>query len=224
MRKTGRGGRGRRVRGVGERSVVRDKNFSIAKDRMVCYKRLFFLAEMEGVFQHFGNKRTKRFPVYKTVKGFDIYLRFVAQKCKGQLVEITNRDANQYLRITLLDIGLIRLSYKTSVGKGQLDLAMPYKAEFCDEKRHSLTLSVFRGVVSYGVDRASPKRFFVSRLGVPFSSPAGIVVGKGLEGCISGSTVVNRFNGTQEYAVGISSLCTVKSMYSTGFLLNLLSD
>lgn len=175
---------------------------------------------MEGVFQHFGNKRTKRFPVYKTVKGFDIYLRFVAQKCTGQLVEITSRDTTQYLRITLLDIGPIRLSYKTSVGKGQLDLAMPYRAEFCDGKRHSLTLSVFRGVVSYGVDRASPKRFFVSRLAVPFSSPAGIVVGKGLVGCISGSTVVNRFNGTQENAVGISSVCTVKSTYTTGFLLS----
>ena len=184
---------------------------------MCATKDVVSFAEMEGVFQHFGDKKTKRFPVYKTVKGFDIYLRFVAQKCTGQLVEITSRDTSQYLRITLLNIGLIRLSYKTTVGKGQLDLAMPYKAEFCDGKRHSLTLSVFRGVVSYGVDRAAPKRFFVSRLGVPFSSPAGIVVGKGLEGCISGSTVVNRFNGSQEYAVGISSVCTKKSMYTTGF-------
>lgn len=172
---------------------------------------------MEGVFQHFGNKKTKRFPVYKAVKGFDIYLRFAAETCTGQLAEITSRDTTQYLRITLLDFGPIRLSYKTSFGKGQLDLAMPYKAGFCDGKRHFLTLSLFRGVVSYGVDRASPKRFFVSRLGAPFSSPASIVVGKGLEGCISGSTVVNRFNGTQEYAVGISSVCTAKSMYTTCF-------
>ncbi|KAL9986946.1 hypothetical protein ACROYT_G001164 [Oculina patagonica] len=165
---------------------------------------------MQGIFENFGNKKTKRFPVYKTVKGFDIYLRFTAEKCTGQLVEITSRDTNQYLRITLLEIGPIRLSYKTAIGKGQLDLAMPYKSGFCDGKRHLLTLSLFRGVVSYGVDRAAPKRFYVSRLGAPFSSPSNIVVGRGLEGCITGSTVVNRFNGTQEYAVGISSDCTVK--------------
>ena len=173
---------------------------------------------MQGVFENVGNKKTKRFPVYKTVKGFDIDLRFTAKKCTGQLVEITSRDTNQYLRITLLDIGPIRLAYKTAIGKGQLDLALPYKAKFCDGKRHLLMLSVFRGVVSYGVDRAPAKRFYVSRLGAPFSSPAKIVVGRGLEGCITGSTVVNRFNGTQEYAVGISADCTAKSKYVTGFL------
>lgn len=173
---------------------------------------------MQGLFQNYGNKKTARFPVYKTVMGFDIDLRFSAEMCAGQLVEITSRDTNQYLRITLLDIGPLRLSFSTSIGKGQLDLAMRSKGRFCDGKRHSLVLSVWRGVVSFGVDRVSPVRFYVSRLRAPFSSPANIVIGRGLQGCVSGSTVVNRFNRTQEYAVGVSSGCTVIREYATNFL------
>ena len=176
-------------------------------DRSVCF------ADMEGIFQDYGNKKIERFPVYHTVKGFDIQLRFSAEKCTGQLVEITSRDTNQFLRITLLDIGPIRMSFSTPIGKGQLNLAMPSKGGFCDGKRHSLSLSIYRGVVSYGVDKVTPVRFYVARLRAPFSSPANIIIGRGIKGCVSGSTVVNRFNWTHEYRVGISSGCSVKSKY-----------
>ena len=166
---------------------------------------------MQGIFQNVGNEKTARFPVYKEVKGFDIYLRFTATQCRGKLLEITSRDHKQFLRITLLEVGPIRVSFNTLRGKGQLDIAMRSKGSFCDGKRHLFTLTLFRGAVFYNVDRSSYVRYYVARLGVPFSSPDKIVLGRGLHGCISGSTVIVRFNRTQEHVLGVSAGCAVKS-------------
>lgn len=165
--------------------------------------------DLEGIFQDYGSKKTQRFPVYLTVKGFDIQLRFSTETCTGQLVEIKSKDTNHFLRLTLLDIGPIRMSYSTPNGKSQLNLAMPLKGGFCDGKRRSLWLSTYRGVVSFGVDKAPPIRFYVALLRELFPSPANIIIGKGLQGCVSGSTVVLRISKTQEYRVGTSSGCTM---------------
>ncbi|CAH3033601.1 unnamed protein product [Pocillopora meandrina] len=165
--------------------------------------------DLEGIFQDYGSKETQPFPVYHTVKGFDIQLRFSTETCTGQLVEIKSKDTNHFLRLTLLDIGPIRMSYSTPKGKSQLNLAMPLKGGFCDGKRHSLWLSTYRGVVSFGVDKAPPIRFYVALLRELFPSPANIIIGKGLQGCVSGSTVVLRVSKTQEYRVGTSSGCSM---------------
>lgn len=165
--------------------------------------------DLEGIFQDYGSKKTQRFPVYHTVKGFDIQLRFSTETCTGQLVEIKSKDTNHFLRLTLLDIGPIRMSYSTPNGKSQLNLAMPLKGGFCDGKRRSLWLSTYRGVVSFGVDKAPPIRFYVALLRELFPSPANIIIGKGLQGCVTGSTVVLRISKTQEYRVGTSSGCTM---------------
>lgn len=164
---------------------------------------------MEGIFQDYGNEKTQRFPVYHTVKGFDIQVRFSTKTCTGQLVEIMSKDTDHFLRITLLDIGLIRMSFSTPNGQSQLNLAMPSKGGFCNGKRHSVWLSIYRGVVSYGVDKVLPKRFYVAHLRELFSSPENIIIGKGLQGCVSGSTVVLRVNKTHEYRVGTSSGCSM---------------
>ncbi|XP_067056484.1 uncharacterized protein [Acropora muricata] len=166
--------------------------------------------EMQGVFQNLGNKKTQRFPVYKAVKGFDVFLRFSASKCTGQLVEITSRDNKEFLRITLLEVGPIRFSFNTYRGRGQLEFGMPKKGSFCDGKRHVLALNIYRGVVFYYVDRSSPARFYVSRLAAPFSSPDKIVLGRGLEGCVSGATVINRFSKTGEHRIMSSGECALR--------------
>lgn len=167
--------------------------------------------EMQGVFQNLGNKKTQRFPVYEAVKGFDVFLRFSASKCTGQLVEITSRDNKEFLRITLLEVGPIRFSFNTYRGRGQLEFGMPKKGSFCDGKRHVLALNIFRGVVFYYVDRSSPARFYVSRLAAPFSSPDKIVLGRGLDGCVSGATVINRFSKTQEHRIMSSGECALRA-------------
>ncbi|XP_074605930.1 uncharacterized protein LOC141858962 isoform X2 [Acropora palmata] len=166
--------------------------------------------EMQGVFQNLGNKKTQRFPVYETVKGFDVFLRFSASKCTGQLVEITSRDNKEFLRIALLEVGPIRFSFNTYRGRGQLEFGMPKKGSFCDGKRHVLALNIYRGVVFYYVDRSSPARFYVSRLAAPFSSPDKIVLGRGLEGCVSGATVINRLSKTEEHRIMSSGECALR--------------
>ena len=167
----------------------------------------------QGIFQSVGSQRIARFPVYKEVAGFNIYLRFSTTTCRGHLAEITTMDSNYYVRLTLLDTGPIRLSFNTLHGKGQLDLSMPSAGNFCDGKTHVMILKLFSGAVSYGVDGSPVVRFFVSRLSVLFPSPANITIGRKFEGCVSDSTVVNRFNETQEYVVGISRDCHSHSKY-----------
>ncbi|XP_068694364.1 uncharacterized protein [Montipora foliosa] len=166
--------------------------------------------EMKGVFHNVGNKKTERFPVYKTVQGFDIFLRFSASQCIGELAEVTSRDTKDFLRIKLLEVGPIRFSFNTLRGRGQLDFAMPNKGSFCDGKRHVLALSILRGVLFYYVDRSPLARFYVSRLAVPFSSADKIVLGRGLKGCVSRWTVNNRFNKTKEHRIASSGECVVK--------------
>ena len=172
---------------------------------------------MQGVFQNLGNKKTQRFPVYKAVKGFDVFLRFSASKCTGQLVEITSRDNKEFLRITLLEVGPIRFSFNTYRGRGQLEFGMPKKGSFCDGKRHVLALNIYRGVVFYYVDRSSPARFYVSRLAAPFSSPDKIVLGRGLDGCVSGATVINRFSKTEEHRIMSSGECALRGKYVSDY-------
>ena len=179
-----------------------------------------YFSDLEGIFQDYGSKETQPFPVYHTVKGFDIQLRFSTETCTGQLVEIKSKDTNHFLRLTLLDIGPIRMSYSTPKGKSQLNLATQLKGGFCDGKRHSLWLSTYRGVVSFGVDKAPPIRFYVALLRELFPSPANIIIGKGLQGCVSGSTVVLRVSKTQEYRVGTSSGCSMNSKYHGTLLIS----
>ena len=181
------------------------------RDFSWCLTDSIFFSGMQGILQNVGNQKTARFPVYKTVQGFDIYLRFTAVKCTGSLLEITSRDTKEFLRVTLLEVGPIRVSFNTARGKGQLDVAMPSKGSFCDGKRHSFTLNVFQGRVFYNVDRSPHVRFYVSRLRAPFSSPDKIALGRGLQGCISGSTVINRFNRTEEHVMSMSAGCSVIS-------------
>ncbi|CAH3165296.1 unnamed protein product [Porites lobata] len=166
--------------------------------------------DMRGFFQNVGNEKNIRFPVYKEVKGYDIFLRFTTSQCTGQLLDITSRNNKQYLRITLLGVGPIRVAFNTRRGKGQLDIAMRSKGSFCDGKRHTFSLSLFRGAVYYNVDGSSYIRYYVSRLGVPFSSPDKIVLGKGVQGCITDSTVTVRASKTQEYVLQMSDECSVK--------------
>ena len=172
-----------------------------------------YFSDLEGIFQDYGSKKTQRFPVYHIVKGFDIQLRFSTETCKGQLVEITSEDTNHFLRIALPDIGPIRVSYSTPNGKSHSNLAVSLKGEVCDGKRHSLWLSIYRGLVSYGVDKVPPVRFYVALLRRLFPSPANIIIGKGLKGCVSGSMVVLRVNKTHKYRVGTSSGCSMNSKY-----------
>ena len=172
---------------------------------------MYFLPGMQGIFRNMGNKKTARFPIYKKVQGFDIFLRFTAVKCTGQLLEITSMATNQFLRIALLKNGAVRVSYNTLRGRGQFDLSMPIKGNFCDGKRHVFTLNLYRGAVFYNADRSPYLRLYVSRLREPFSSPNKIVLGRELEGCISGSSVVNRFNRTEEHVLSMSAGCFVKS-------------
>ena len=174
---------------------------------------------MRGFFQNFGNEKNIRFPVYKEVKGYDIFLRFTTSQCTGQLLDITSRNNKQYLRITLLGVGPIRVAFNTRRGKGQLDIAMRSKGSFCDGKRHTFSLSLFRGAVYYNVDGSSYIRYYVSRLGVPFSSPDKIVLGKGVQGCITDSTVTVRASKTQEYVLQMSDECSVKSEWCSLHLL-----
>ena len=174
---------------------------------------------MRGFFQNVGNEKSIRFPVYKEVKGYDIFLRFTTSQCTGQLLDITSRNNKQYLRITLLGVGPIRVAFNTRRGKGQLDIAMRSKGSFCDGKRHTFSLSLFRGAVYYNVDGSSYIRYYVSRLGVPFSSPDKIVLGKGVQGCITDSTVTVRASKTQEYVLQMSDECSVKSEWCSLHLL-----
>lgn len=147
------------------------------------------------------------------MKGFDIFLRFSASKCTGQLVEITSRDTKKFLRITLLEVGPIRFSFNTYRGRGQLDFVMPNQGSFCDGKRHVLALNIFRGVVYYYVDRSSLARFYVSRLAAPFSSPDKVVLGRGLKGCVSGATIINRLSKTEEHRIMSSGECALRGKY-----------
>ena len=158
-----------------------------------------------------GNKKTARFPVYKNAQGFDIFLRFTAVKCTGKLLVITSRDTSQFLQIALLKNGAVRVSYKTLRGRGQFDLSMPIKGSFCDGKRHAFTLNLYRGAIFYNADWSPYLRLYVSRLREPLSSPNKIIIGRDLEGCISGSNVVNRFNRTVEHVLSMSAGCFVKS-------------
>ena len=183
-----------------------------------------YFSDLEGIFQYYGSKKTQRLPVYRTSRGFHIQLRFSTETCKGQLVEITSEDTNHFLRIALPDIGPIRVSYSTPNGKSHSNLAVSLKGEVCDGKRHSLWLSIYRGLVSYGVDKVPPVRFYVALLRRLFPSPANIIIGKGLKGCVSDSMVVLRVNKTHEYRVGTSSGCSMNSKYHGTLLISRLEQ
>ena len=172
-----------------------------------------YFSDLEGIFQDYGSKKTQRFPVYHIVKGFDIQLRFSTETCKGQLVEITSEDTNHFLRIALPDIGPIRVSYSTPNGKSHSNLAVSLKGEVCDGKRHSLWWW-----------KVPPVRFYVALLRRLFPSPANIIIGKGLKGCVSGSMVVLRVNKTHEYRVGTSSGCSMNSKYHGTLLISRLEQ
>ena len=179
-----------------------------------------YFSDLEGIFQYYGSKKTQRLPVYRTSRGFHIQLRFSTETCKGQLVEITSEDANCFLRIALLGIGPIRVSYSTPNGKSH---SVSLKGEVCDGKRHSLWFSVDIFRVSYRVDKV-PVRFYAASLIRLFLSPPNIVFGKGLKGCVSGSIFVFRHTETRGYRVGTSSGCSMNSKYHGTLLISRLEQ
>ncbi|PFX33213.1 EGF and laminin G domain-containing protein-like [Stylophora pistillata] len=147
-------------------------------------------------FAEQASELTYTYPNPENAPGVDIVVGFKANsadKCGGDLLEITSKDSQDFFRISINSNKKLVFSFKSSMGDGSFEINPPENEDFCDLNRHTFSLIRRNEKLNYTVDGKDKKQRTDNRLKNPFSRMQTIIVGKkgdtGFKGCLTGVKV-----------------------------------
>lgn len=140
-----------------------------------------FRAQTSYIEYHFNTTSAVLGPIFK--------LEFSSTRCKGDLIQVTSRDTDNFFRIYLEEENKVTFYYKHGNGDFDVQMSLPGNETFCDGRRHSIEINRYGKDITYRADNGVVKQEEDTSVRVAtFSKPDKIMVGgtskSKFDGCV----------------------------------------